>query len=423
MLKLRHLLAAIFICSTLATICALAQSSLTQIRDTITNSDGTPFNGMVVITWNGFSVPSGTPVSQLSASANIYNGALSILLVPTTTATAGTYYRVVYSSSDGTVTWTETWQVPPSTTALTISQVRQSTTQGTGGGTTTGVGSGQYATLPISISQVTNLSADLSSINTALSTLNTQMAATASSTTVAALQSTVSNLSSNVSGVTSTVNGLTSTVNGLSTTVASNNASITSLNGSLANVNTTVAGISTSLVNLTNTVNGLVSTVSKLSNVGTTTNFVDAEVPAGTMDGTNTSFTLANTPAPVSSFVLYRNGLAQAPGVDYTLSGAAITFFAGSTPQSSDILQAFYRLPGPTSSFVDGATPSGTINGTNLTFTLPSAPNPSSSLKLYRNGLLLSQAADYSVIGATINFVSQATTPQTGDSLAASYRY
>ena len=89
MVKFRHLLAAILICSTLATICALAQSSLTQIRDTITNSDGTPFNGMVVITWNGFSVPSGTPVSQLSASARIYNGALSVLLVPTTTATAG----------------------------------------------------------------------------------------------------------------------------------------------------------------------------------------------------------------------------------------------------------------------------------------------------------------------------------------------
>src|ERR1700722_6370839 len=99
MVKFRHLLAAIIVCISLATICAFAQSSLTQIRDTITNPDGTPFSGMVVITWNGFSVPSGTPVSELSASAQIYNGALSVLLVPTTTATAGTYYQVVYSSS------------------------------------------------------------------------------------------------------------------------------------------------------------------------------------------------------------------------------------------------------------------------------------------------------------------------------------
>jgi hypothetical protein len=171
MVKFRHLLAALFIFLSLAYVCAFAQSTFTQIRDVVTNSNGTPFNGMVVITWNGYSAPGGTPVSQLSASARIYNGALSVLLVPTTTATAGTYYQVVYTSSDGTVTWTETWQVPPSTTALTIAQVRQSTTQGSGSGSSGGGGSGSgYATLPINISDVTNLSSDLSTINTSIST-------------------------------------------------------------------------------------------------------------------------------------------------------------------------------------------------------------------------------------------------------------
>jgi len=168
-----------------------------------------------------------------------------------------------------------------------------------------------------------------------------------------------------------------------------------------------------------------VTTVNNLSASGATANFVDGELPGGSLNGTNTSFTLANTPAPASSFMLYRNGLAQALGVDYNLSGTALTFTAASTPKSTDILQAFYRLPGTggTSNFVDAAIPSGTINGANLSFTLSTAPNPSTSLKLYKNGLLLSQNGDYTISGTTITFGSQAITPQTGDTLMASYRH
>jgi len=427
MVKFRHLLAAIFICS-LVTICAFAQSSLTQIRDTITNPDGTPFSGMVVITWNGYSVPSGTPVSELSASAQIYNGALSVLLVPTTTATAGTYYSVVYSSSNGTVSWTETWQVPPSTTALTLSQVRTSTTEGSSGTTTTTTGTAQYATLPISISEVTSLSSDLSSITASITALNTQIATLASSTTVATLQSSVTALSSTVSGLTSTVNGLTTTVNGLTTSVGTNTSSIATLTTSLSSTSSTVSGLSTTLTSLSNTVAGLQSTINNLSASGATALFVDGETPGGAVNGTNTSFTLANTPSPATSLALFRNGLLQSPGVDYTLSGQALTFLSVSTPQTGDLLQASYRLPGTSSTtvnFVDAATPTGTINGTNLVFTLAYTPSPASSVKLYKNGLLLSQSSsgDYTISGTTITFNSTLTTPQTGDTLVVSYRH
>jgi outer membrane murein-binding lipoprotein Lpp len=378
---------------------------------------------MVVITWNGYSVPSGTPVSELSASAQIYNGALSVLLVPTTTAASGTYYQVVYSSSNGTITWTETWQVPPSTTPLTLSQVRTSTTEGSG--TTTTTGTAQYATLPIAISEVTNLSSDLSSINASIATLNTQVAAFANSATVTTLQNSINSLSSNVTGLTSTVNGLTTTVNGLSTSVAANYTSISTLTTNLATVTSTVTGLSTSLTSLNNTVTGLQSTVNSLSAAANTAVFVDSETPGGSVNGTNTAFTLANSPSPVSSFALFRNGLLQSPGVDYTLSGMAITFLTASTPQTGDILQASYRLPGTAAAtnFVDAATPSGTINGTNLTFTLAYTPNPLASVKLYKNGLLLAQPGDYSVSGTTITFASAATTPQTGDTLVVSYRH
>ena len=54
--------------------------------------------------------------------------------------------------------------------------------------------------------------------------------------------------------------------------------------------------------------------------------FTDGEVPGGVVDGTNATFTLANTPSPAGSLVLYRNGIAQKAGVDYTLTGRPYNF-------------------------------------------------------------------------------------------------
>lgn len=346
MVKLRHLLPALFISSTLITTCTVAQS-LTQIRDTVNNANGTPFTGTVVITWNGFTGPAGGTISPLSTSAKIYNGALSVLLVPTTTASAGTYYQAVYNSNDGLVTWSEIWQVPPSPTPLLVSQVRQSSTQGGTGGTGGTGGPGgttggtQYATLPISIGDVTNLSADLASINASISSLTTQ--------------------------------------------------------------------------------------VSNLGATGSTTNalFVDAEVPSGTANGANASFVLAHTPAPSTSLTLYRNGLIQSSSIDYTLVGATITFNSGSIPQTGDILQAYYRMAGTGASvtFADQEVPSGVADGSNLAFGLDAAPNPASSLQLYKNGVLLQLNRDYTLSGSTITFVSTAVAPQSGDKLLANYRH
>ena len=438
MVKFRHLLAALFIYLSLAYVCAFAQSTFTQIRDVVTNSNGTPFNGMVVITWNGYSAPGGTPVSQLSASARIYNGALSVLLVPTTTATAGTYYQVVYTSSDGTVTWTETWQVPPSTTALTISQVRQSTTQGSGSGSSGGSGSGSgYATLPINISDVTNLSSDLSTINTSITTLNTEIAAlgapaiTALTNTVNSLSSTVTGLTTTVSGnttslstLTTTVTGLNATVTGLSTTVSGNSSSITTLNGSVSGITTNVSGLTTSVNTLNTEVATINATLGSMSSTAGGLSFIDAATPTGTVNGTNAAFTLSGTPYPAASLSVYRNGLLQAAGVDFTLAGTTVTFLGSSIPQVGDIVQTFFRVnaSGPTVTFVDAETPGGSVNGTNLAFTLVYTPNPAASVKLYKNGLLMSQGNDYTISGSTITFAAGAV-PVTGDALVAAYRH
>lgn len=81
-----------------------------------------------------------------------------------------------------------------------------------------------------------------------------------------------------------------------------------------------------------------IPTTAGLSN----TNFVDKEIPSGSINGSNTAFTLANTPA-VGSEHVYLNGVLQESGAgnDYTISGTAITML--SAPLTGEKLRVSYR--------------------------------------------------------------------------------
>lgn len=74
----------------------------------------------------------------------------------------------------------------------------------------------------------------------------------------------------------------------------------------------------------------------------TNSNFVDKEVPSGTKNGTNPTFTMANTPTSGSEH-LYLNGILQNVGAgnDYTITGATITML--NIPAASDVLLVSYR--------------------------------------------------------------------------------
>jgi len=76
---------------------------------------------------------------------------------------------------------------------------------------------------------------------------------------------------------------------------------------------------------------------------------------------------------------------------------------------------------GALASFIDGEVPAGTMNGVNAAFTIAKSPDPSSSLKVFRNGVLQKQTADYTITGTSIQFVP-ASIPQTGDLVQAFYR-
>ena len=79
------------------------------------------------------------------------------------------------------------------------------------------------------------------------------------------------------------------------------------------------------------------------------------------------------------------------------------------------------KAPGGQPTFVDGITPTGTVDGINTIFTLPSAPNPPASLELTVNGLTYKSGTDYNLSGATVTFLATSV-PSSGSILTAFYR-
>lgn len=88
------------------------------------------------------------------------------------------------------------------------------------------------------------------------------------------------------------------------------------------------------------TINGS-GVVSLASNVIKEADIVTEETPSGTINGSNTTFTLANTPT-TGTVRLYLNGirLRSGSGNDYTISTATITM--ATAPATGDILLADY---------------------------------------------------------------------------------
>lgn len=110
-------------------------------------------------------------------------------------------------------------------------------------------------------------------------------------------------------------------------------------NGSLNSSQTIFNLVAGSNVTLTDTGGGAIQVTAAGAGA---VNFADAETPSGTINGVNTTFTLAAAPSPAGSLELFLNGVLQkAGGADYTLSSATITTTVA--PQTGDVLLAWYR--------------------------------------------------------------------------------
>lgn len=74
---------------------------------------------------------------------------------------------------------------------------------------------------------------------------------------------------------------------------------------------------------------------------GSGVNFIFNETPSGTVNGTNTSFTLANTPKAGTLLFFVNGQLLTAGGEDYSLSTRTIT--VNTAPPSGSVLRATYQ--------------------------------------------------------------------------------
>jgi hypothetical protein len=344
------------LCSALAW--AQTQPPLTTIQDVLFKADGTRFNGLINIQWTSFEGGNQTNIPQQMTTVRIVDGNLFVQLVPTTDAVPAAVYTVKYSS-DGKIQFIEFWAVPPSSAALRVRDVRTTDPQFPSGGAAGGL------TGPILLSDVSGLVQELNSRPIKGPGYSNSRAA-----------------------------------------VINNTGLVEGAAGSLSDC-----------VRVDGTAGPCGSSGGAV--------FVDSEVPTGAVNGSNSTFSLVSTPQPSSSLALYRNGLLQRAGAgnDYTISGSTITFLSGATPQTGDLLLAFYRPSSGTSVvFVDNEIPSGTIDGSNATFTLTATPSPGLSLELFRNGALQKAGVDYTLTGASIQFQS-GSIPQTGSTLRAFYRH
>ena len=75
------------------------------------------------------------------------------------------------------------------------------------------------------------------------------------------------------------------------------------------------------------------------------TYFVDNEVPSGTINSSNVTFTTANAPNPADSLKVFINGMRmKGGGADYSLSGSTITTTVA-PPTGSLILIDYINSP------------------------------------------------------------------------------
>lgn len=342
---------------------AAAAPPLTVVQDILFNADGTRFNGIATISWPSFEASDMSAISAHTITTEIVNGLLRVQLVPTTNALSPASYSVVYNGSDS-VQYSETWSVPPSNVPLRVRDLR------IGGPGSVLVGNGTPS--PV-----------LASVNIA-----------------------------DVVGLSNALNLRPPTGTGY----VPSRAAVIDATGAL----NAAAGAAADCLHVDGS--------SAPCGTSTTTaapspTFVDGEIPVGVVDGVNSAFTLGNAPSPAASVMIFRNGILARPGSDYTVSGNRVSFAASAIPQSNDLLIVSYRM-GPNNSgitFVDSQTPAGTVDGSNTVFALSQAPNPVTSLALYRNGLRLRANLDYVLSGSNVVFHS-GLAPQAGDVLLCSFR-
>lgn len=265
---------------------AAAAPPLTTIQDVLYKADGTRFSGTLTISWNSFQAVDHSDIVTQTTTVKVVDGNLRVQLVPTTSSVPPITYKVTYNS-DGRIQFQETWSVPSSAQPLRVRDVR-TTAAATAPAVTAANDTSTGGTGPVNESDVVGLIADLG----ARPLKGTGYAA----------------------GRVAVVDPI-----GMIASVTGDPSDCVRVDGSSG----PCGGSSSS------------------------PSFVDGESLSGIVDGSNATFGISAIPDPVTSLAVYRNGVLQKSGQDFTLSGSTVQFASTSTPQPGDTLLASYRTSTP----------------------------------------------------------------------------
>lgn len=119
---------------------------------------------------------------------------------------------------------------------------------------------------------------------------------------------------------------------------------------------------------------------------------------------------------------VFINGVQVLTATDSDLTTGQVGFLTTGGDISTFLSQTGVvdTVPNASWNFADGEIPSGLYNSTNKTFALLHPPNPTMSLSLFWNGMLITPGSDYTLSG---NILSLTSAPAFGDNLIAYYRY
>ena len=159
-----------------------------------------------------------------------------------------------------------------------------------------------------------------------------------------------------------------------------------------------------------------------------TGSIVTAETPGGSVNGSNTAFTVS-TAFTSGSLKVYLNGqrLKKGASDDYTENASLTGFTMNYAPDTGDVLLVDYMVGSSVymagvNSFINSETPGGSVNGSNTAFTT-ARPYVSGTLQVYVNGLLQALTTHVTETSPAAGTFSLDTAPATGDIVRVSYQY
>jgi hypothetical protein len=151
------------------------------------------------------------------------------------------------------------------------------------------------------------------------------------------------------------------------------------------------------------------------------------EVPGGSVNGSNTVFTIAGSGKVTGTLIVTKNGVRMKNGgADFTETSGGFTMVTA--PAAGTVLLCDYRVGSSSdysvgsNSTIVGEVPSGAVNGSNAVFTTARA-YIAGTVDIRVNGLSQARTTHFTETSPSAGTITLGDAPDTGDVITVSYQY